>query len=70
MKECPSCHHQVSHINDPPPQSDTEAWRNIAQEHAPDCDWVRTHAPSTQALAAAVASGDTTQPVDADNAVR
>ncbi len=54
MKECPSCRRQVSRLDeDQPPSSDTEAWRQIAGEHAPDCDWVRTHAPANQSLAAA-----------------
>jgi|GEM_PF-3754733 hypothetical protein len=66
MQECPSCHRLVSHLDDdPPPQSDFQAWRALSQEHAPDCDWVRTHAPAAQALAAAVSAGkDDMEPVD------
>jgi hypothetical protein len=66
MKECPSCRRQVSRLDDQdlPPISDAQAWRELSQEHAPDCDWVRTHAPATQALAAANASGHDDQPVD------
>jgi hypothetical protein len=58
MSECPSCHRQVSLSNeDAPPQADTEAWRRLSEEHAPDCEWVRTHAPATQARAADIAAG-------------
>ena len=57
MNECPACHQKVSRL-DAPPQSDTGAWRELSREHAPDCAWVRTHAPADQSMAAAVAQGD------------
>ena len=66
MQECPACHRQVSRLDeDEPSQSDSAAWRDLSQEHAPDCDWVRTHAPAAQSLVAAVSAGkDDDEPID------
>ena len=40
--ECIYCDHDVENVD--PKKLDEEGWKEIAREHAPDCEWVLTRA--------------------------
>jgi len=44
--ECIYCHHKISDKNAEivPDVYDDDAWEELAQEHDPDCEWIKTRA--------------------------
>ena len=43
-EECIYCLTEVPARGDPPRVGDDEAWKQLAREHAPDCEWIETRA--------------------------
>ncbi len=41
---CIYCGHDVTDTSLIPPADDNEAWEELAEEHADDCEWVMTRA--------------------------
>jgi hypothetical protein len=41
-EECRRCGHTVKYHDVAPPVDDDDAWQDIREEHAPDCEWAAT----------------------------
>jgi hypothetical protein len=44
MEECLYCHAEVEPSESIPALDDDQGWTQLAAQHAPDCEWVRTRA--------------------------
>jgi len=44
MHECLYCHAEVEDTEQVPAVDDEAAWEKLAQDHAPDCEWIVTRA--------------------------